>query len=223
MSLYSRFGATCTDVLAEFPGAAANDFAGPGGADGQTRIEAALDQAELTVVAALPGALRRRLDRVEGVELVRSAAAGQSAATLPLVVAAAPDLVLWRNWPRAYWPLLPERAAALPEGTAWTRDDQEVTLQAGWELAGGDNLIASWSHAAAAADAYLAGLAVGLARGLLAGRVFRPGEGGYLAADARWCACREELARLGDGRAAVPALARLTFVADRLGLAVERA
>jgi hypothetical protein len=223
MSLYSRFGATYTDVLAEFPGAAANDFAGPGGADGQARIEAALDQAELTVVAALPAALRRRLDRVEGVEIVRSAAASQSSVTLPLAVAAAPDLVLWRNWPRAFWPLLPARSAALAEGTAWTRSGQAITLQAGWELAGGDNLIASWSHAAAAADSYLAGLAVGLARALLAGRVFRPSEGGYEAANARWRECREELARLGDGRAAVPALGRLVFVADRPALALERA
>lgn len=214
MSVCNRFGAVYTDVLAEFPGAAAADFAGPSGTDGQARIESALDAAEQLVLAALPPEARRRLERVEGVELVGSAAAGQTAATLPLSCASTPDVVLWRGWPRRYWPALPGRAAALPETTAWTRSGQNLTLQAGWELAAGENLLAAWSHAAASSDPYLAALAVGLARWLLAARVFRPGEAGFQAADARRAACAEELARLGAGQARIPALGRLTFVAD---------
>ena len=223
MSLYSRFGAAYTDLLAEFPGAAAGDFAGPSGSDGQARLESALDAAEQAVVAGLPPALRRMLDRVEGVELLRWAAEGLDEATLPLAVAAEPDLAIWRNWPRAFWPALPGRSAALPEDVAWTRDDQTVTLQPGWELAAGDNLVASWSHAAAAADPYLAGLLLGLARGLLASRVFRPGEAGFEAAAARRSGCLEELARLRAGEAAIPAFARLVLVTARPSCLLGRA
>lgn len=219
MSLYSRFGAAWSDVLAEFPGAAAEDFAGPAGGDGQARLEAAMDAAEQLVVAGLPPHLRRMLDRVEGAEIVAAAAAGQDSAALPLTVAAAPDLVLWRDWPPEYWPLLPDRAAALPEGDAWTRSGQTVSLQPGWELAGGENLLASWNHAAAASDAYLASLLVGLARALLAARLYRPGEAGFEAAESRRRWALEELGRLRAGQADVPAFARLTLVSRRGGRA----
>jgi len=221
MSAFDWFGRDKADLLAEFPGAAASDFVAPGDPEGTDRLALAMDEAEAFLLARLSPRNCRLLERVEFVEVVRTATPDQNEVPLPLTPADPPGLLLWRNWPRRLWPRVPWVGESLDEA-AWALDDSLLTLQPGWELLSGDNLVASWDLLAIRTDPYLGDLLIAFARRILAGRIYRSGEAAHDAALYRAREASDELARLLKSGAMLPAFNALTFVVQSKPLTLGR-
>lgn len=95
MSRFNRFGGVFTDVSAMYPGTATVDYDG-GGANGQVRIEAALDRAVLEVTAALTPDVYKAITQVVNQFVERYATAGQTTWTLGIKPVIAGTVHLWR-------------------------------------------------------------------------------------------------------------------------------
>lgn len=95
MSRFNRFGAVFTDVSAMFPGTATVDYDG-GGANGQLRIESALDRAVLEITSALTPDVYKAITQVVNQFVVRYATLGQTTWTLGMIPIIAGTLHLFR-------------------------------------------------------------------------------------------------------------------------------
>lgn len=94
MSKYNRFGKAYTDVTAMYPGSATVDY-DAGGANGQVKIEGALDRATLEVAGAVSADVFRAMTRVEAEEIEDYSTADQAAFNLGLFPIVAGSVHLW--------------------------------------------------------------------------------------------------------------------------------
>ena len=94
MSKYNRFGKIFSDVSAMYPGSATADY-DAGGANGQAKIEGALDRATLEVAGAVSADVFRAMTRVVAEEIEDYAAAGQTSLNLGLFPVVAGSVHLW--------------------------------------------------------------------------------------------------------------------------------
>ena len=107
MSRYNRFGKVYNDVIACYPGTVLVDY-DAGGANGQTKIEDALDRATMETAASLSPDVFTALTRVNAEEVVAYAAASLATWTLGTAPIVAGSVHLW------IYPLVP------PAGSGWT-------------------------------------------------------------------------------------------------------
>ena len=149
--------------------------------DGPEQLEAAMAWAEAEVEAQLPSRYRALLSRVEGEVIVRRATAGQTTATLcniALPFAAAPTgVVLYRNY-RGEWP--DRTASDAMAASEFSLDGRAVTFTGA--LAEGDQVVAEYGHALAAAPRVLRDLLIDLA----AWRAAQRAQLGHDAGPAAW-------------------------------------
>lgn len=95
MSRFNRFGKIFSDVISFYPGTSLADY-DAGGANGQLRIEAALDRAVVDVLGSLSPAVYAAMTQVVNEFVVRYATAGQTTWTLGLFPIVAGTVHLWR-------------------------------------------------------------------------------------------------------------------------------
>ena len=198
MSTYGHFGATVDDVLRRLPGDLAHT--------GHAAVEAAMDDAETRVEAALPDRYRRLLSRVDGEVIVAEATEGQLSAAIGLP--AASGLTLYADFAGPY----ADRAAAdAMDASAYGLDVDGEIVTFSPALAEGTRVVADYGTTLADGIRVLAETVTALAAAAVALRASygRPewADGLTATADAR-------LAALADGRIAVPELDALTLYDD---------
>lgn len=97
MSLFSRFGATFTDILNRMPGVVVSDFdTGVGTADGQSIIEGFMDDEETFIFSMMPEEIQTKLTKIEGEIIIRRARGTETSATLGITTSPT-NIRLYRN------------------------------------------------------------------------------------------------------------------------------
>ncbi len=198
MPQYNFFGATTDDVLRRLRGDA--------GPFAPSEVEAAMNDAEARIEAALPDRLRRLLSRVEGEVIVLAASDGQAEA--PLGLPAASGLALYADLACPY----PDRtpADAMP-ASAYTLDDAGEKVTFSPPLSLGTRVVADYTTSLAAGVRVLADLLAYLAAADLARSHVR---GQPEAVQAMLAGAEARLAALAEGDLAVPELDALTLYDD---------
>jgi hypothetical protein len=198
MSSYSFFGATVDDVLRRLPGDLAK--ADP------SLVEAAMDDAEARIEAALPERYRRMLRRVEGEALVEAATDGQLSA--PVGLPAASGLALYADYRGPYADRSPADALD-PSAYELDEDGEIVTFSPA--LSKGTQVLADYDTSLAGGIRVLADLLAALAAAELA-RTAAYGRPDWVEGLAR--EATERLAALADARLGVPELDALRLIED---------
>ncbi len=94
MARFNRFGAVYGDVMAMYPGTGVTDY-DSGGANGQAKIEAALDRAVREISGAFTPEVYEQIMHVDAEQVARYATAGQSTFTCGLNPVLAGTLHVW--------------------------------------------------------------------------------------------------------------------------------
>lgn len=198
MSTYGHFGATVDDVLRRLPGDLAHT--------GHATVEAAMDDAETRVEAALPDRYRRLLSRVDGEVIIAEATEGQLSAAIGLP--AASGLTAYADYTGPY---ADRTAADAMDDSAYDLDVDGEIVTFSPALGEGTRVVADYGTTLADGIRVLAEAVAALAAAAIAQRACygRPEWAGGLAADAD-----ARLAALADGRIAIPELDALTLYED---------
>lgn len=198
MPTHNFFGATAADILRRLPGEA--------GPLAPSLVEAAMEDAEARIEAAMPERYRRLLSRVEGEVIVQHAASGQL--TAPIGLPAASNLALYANLRGPY----PDRSAAfaMPEDAYQLNETGEYAVFSPG-LRAGTRVVADYDTSLAGGIRVLAELLAELAAADLA-RVAVRGASQEVAA--RLAAAESRLDALAAGRLGIPELDALRLYDD---------